>query len=254
MTDKKEFVKYQKKWNEDNVEIERFNWQTRNKVIIEKEAKLLAPIRNSKGLDVLEVGCGEGANIENLKGTQKRYTGIDFSKTRIKFAKHHVKNKGSKFMFGDGTKIQFKDNSFDIVFCRDVIHHVWEHDKLINEMYRVCKPGGKVILVESNALNLLNFIFSLAFRKESGMRKIHPRYIRKLFSRLNLDKNMTIEYSESYNLDRFIFHYKMGFPKLAGCRMIRSLNDFINKIFEFITPKIFRAYMIVECQKTRKRL
>jgi ubiquinone/menaquinone biosynthesis C-methylase UbiE len=249
MDRKERFIRYQKKWNEENVEADRFHWQTSNRIIVEKEERLLGAIGHCKGKNVLEVGCGEGANIYNLKTSGKRFTGIDFSNSRIRFAKKNVKNANSVFMFGDGTDIKFKDGSFDVVFCRDVIHHVWEHEKLMKEMYRVCKSGGSVILVESNAWNPVNFMFSLIFKKESGMRKIHPRYIRKLFSRLDVNKNITIGYSEGYNLDRLIFHYRMGFPKLSKYASIQSLNHAVNRIFEFITPRIFWAYMIVECKK-----
>jgi ubiquinone/menaquinone biosynthesis C-methylase UbiE len=246
---KSRFIKYQKKWNEDNVETGRFYWQTRNRTIAEKEMRLLDAIRKSPGKDVLEVGCGEGANIYNLRNTRKGYTGIDFSCSRIEFAKKNVRG---TFAVGDGTSIKLKKSSFDIVFCRDVIHHVWEHEKLIKEMYKVCRPGGRIILIESNALNPVNLVFSLIFRKEHGMRKIYPGYIKRVFNKLKMDKNMSIGYSEAYNLDRLVFHYSMGFPKLSKYSFIRALNQAVNSVFEFITPRIFWAYMIIECRKIER--
>lgn len=239
------FIRYQKKWNEDNVESDRFNWQTRNKIIIWKEKKLLEAISKHKG-SILEVGCGEGANSLNINMKKKIYTGCDYSESRIRFAKRYAKG---KFIVSDGTKLSFKNSTFDIVFCRDVIHHLRYRDRLISEMYRVCRKGGSVILIESNAMHPVNIAFSLLFKKERDMRKINPWYVRMLMS--GIDGKPVFNYSEAYNVDRLFFHYKMGFPRLSENRAIYDINKIINNILDFITPDIFKAYMIVELKKTK---
>ena len=239
----KDFIAYQKKWNEDNVEVDRFQWQTTNKVISAKEKRLLSALNKYRRKSVLEVGCGEGANSVNLH-VGKNFTGCDYSKTRIAFAKKHSTG---HFVVSDGTKLVFKDNSYDVVFCRDVIHHVRERKKLVSEMYRVCKKGGKVILIESNALNLVNLGFSLLFKKEHDMRKITPKYVKGIMS--GFKGGLTIKYSEAYNLDRLFFHYQMGIQSSANLRIFRIMNDGVNMLFEFLLPKFFRAYMIVELTK-----
>jgi len=239
---RKEFDKYQKKWNVDNVEIDRFNWQTKNPVIVEKEKSLNMIIKERKGT-MLEVGCGEGANSITLN-IPKQYTGCDYSNTRIEFAKKHGKG---RFVVSDGTKLIFRNNSFDTVFCRDVIHHVGDRQRLLSEMYRVCKKNGSVILVESNAYNPVNIGFSLLFKKEHDMRKITPGYVKRLMSKFHGD--LDIGFSEAYNLDRLFFHYKMGFSGLAKFSIFRIANDVVNFVFETFQPSIFSAYMLVELKK-----
>jgi len=44
------------------------------------------------------------------------------------------------------TDLKFPDLSFDSILCTQVLEHVFEHDKLINEVYRVLNPGGHIIL------------------------------------------------------------------------------------------------------------
>src|SRR5690606_38821261 len=44
------------------------------------------------------------------------------------------------------TALSFKDNSFDSILCTQVLEHVFEHDKLISEVFRVLRPGGNIIL------------------------------------------------------------------------------------------------------------
>jgi ubiquinone/menaquinone biosynthesis C-methylase UbiE len=44
------------------------------------------------------------------------------------------------------TSLDFPDNHFDSVLCTQVLEHVFEHDKMMKEIYRVLKPGGHIIL------------------------------------------------------------------------------------------------------------
>jgi SAM-dependent methyltransferase len=44
------------------------------------------------------------------------------------------------------TDLKFQDEQFDTILCTQVLEHVFEHDKMMSEMYRVLKPGGQVIL------------------------------------------------------------------------------------------------------------
>lgn len=44
------------------------------------------------------------------------------------------------------TDLKFPDEQFDTILCTQVLEHVFEHDKMMSEIYRVLKPGGQVIL------------------------------------------------------------------------------------------------------------
>jgi ubiquinone/menaquinone biosynthesis C-methylase UbiE len=71
-----------------SVEAGRFLWQTRNKAIKRLESCLLGDVSSYRGL-VLEVGCGEGANIRNLLdgGAECEIIGLDLSLNRVEFAR-----------------------------------------------------------------------------------------------------------------------------------------------------------------------
>ncbi len=92
---------------------------------------------------VLEVGCGTGnyvAALEQLAGAQ--CTGIDPSREMLDAARRQT----SKVSLGIGSaeKLDFPDDSFDLVFSVDVIHHVEGRPAFYNEARRVLKPGGRV--------------------------------------------------------------------------------------------------------------
>ena len=50
--------------------------------------------------------------------------------------------------FVDAENTNFKDNTFDVVFCRWTLHHVKNVHKFVAEMTRVCKPGGYVVIID----------------------------------------------------------------------------------------------------------
>lgn len=104
-----------------------------------------------KGLSgkVLEVGVGTGKNIEYYpEGLD--ITGIDFSEKMLEKAKlKAVKfNKNVKLMHMDAQNMIFNDNTFDTVFTTCVFCSVPDPVRGLKEIRRVCKPGGKIIMIE----------------------------------------------------------------------------------------------------------
>jgi phosphatidylethanolamine/phosphatidyl-N-methylethanolamine N-methyltransferase len=101
------------------------------------------------GDKILEVGVGTGINA-SLYPTHCHVTGIDFSalmleKARERVAKKGVKNVRLKEM--DAANLTFADSSFDIVYAPYVISVVSDPVRVVNEMRRVCRPGGKIVIL-----------------------------------------------------------------------------------------------------------
>src|SRR3989338_9514893 len=92
-------INEQKKYYK-NPQIKRFFWQTNHVYLKKKEKELIATLRNiilnNNYSKILEVGCGEGANILNLN-LKNEIIGIDYSKGKINFAKKQKKKKKKKF-------------------------------------------------------------------------------------------------------------------------------------------------------------
>lgn len=239
------FEEFQKKWNEENVEVKRFEWLTTNAIVSKLEIDLLSCLKMEKGFNVLEVGCGEGQNIANLQKIHKdvSFHGVDMSSNRIEFARKTLKNADLRAQ--DGRRLDYDDNEFDLVFCRDVLHHMIEgRETFIMEMLRTCKKGGSVVLIESNGNNIINFLFSIVEKKESEMRKITFRYIKDLLDKLRL--NYRVSFVKGYGIQRLIFHYKYGIRHLASMKIGKFIFDVINFI---PIPRGIYSYMIIEIQK-----
>ena len=101
------------------------------------------------GDSVLEVGVGTGINA-TLYPRDCAVTGIDFSssmleKARDRVSRHGVRN--IRLLEMDAADLKFADNSFDIVYAPYLISVVPDPVSVVREMHRVCRPGGRIIVL-----------------------------------------------------------------------------------------------------------
>jgi phosphatidylethanolamine/phosphatidyl-N-methylethanolamine N-methyltransferase len=98
---------------------------------------------------VLEVGVGTGINCA-LYPRHCQVTGVDLSASMLERARQRVSRKGLPhvlLMEMDAAHLKFADNSFDIVYAPYLVNCVSDPIGVVNEMKRVCKPGGKIVIV-----------------------------------------------------------------------------------------------------------
>ena len=110
----------------------------------------------SSDLEVLDLGCGDGNSAYYFKTIfpDCRYTGLDTSVESVEQANLRGLD-GCSFVHFDGFDIPFSDHAFDVVFIACVLHHVDRslHGRLLREVKRVLKPGGRLYIFEHNPLN-----------------------------------------------------------------------------------------------------
>ncbi len=100
---------------------------------------------------VLEIGCGTGLFTEKISKTGAKIIATDISDDLLSIArKKNIPN--TTFQLADAHKLNFSDNFFDVVFGSSILHHL-EMEKSLKEIYRVLKPGGKIVFAEPNMLN-----------------------------------------------------------------------------------------------------
>jgi phosphatidylethanolamine/phosphatidyl-N-methylethanolamine N-methyltransferase len=98
---------------------------------------------------ILEVGVGTGINAP-LYPRNCHVTGIDFSPKMLEKARERVERKALhhvRLLEMDAATLSFPDNSFDIVYAPYVISVVPDPVQVVREMRRVCRPGGKFIVL-----------------------------------------------------------------------------------------------------------
>jgi phosphatidylethanolamine/phosphatidyl-N-methylethanolamine N-methyltransferase len=101
------------------------------------------------GERVLEVGVGTGINL-SLYPKNCSVVGIDFSGPMLEIARERAARKdvrNVRLLQMDAADLKFADNSFDIVYAPYVISVVPDPVKVAHEMRRVCRPGGRIIVL-----------------------------------------------------------------------------------------------------------
>jgi phosphatidylethanolamine/phosphatidyl-N-methylethanolamine N-methyltransferase len=109
----------------------------------------LERMRVESGHRVLEVGVGTGINAA-LYPRDCHVTGIDFSPSMLEKARQRVARKGLthvRLLEMDAADLKFADASFDIVYAPYLVNCVSDPLKVVKEMRRVCKPDGKIVMV-----------------------------------------------------------------------------------------------------------
>jgi ubiquinone/menaquinone biosynthesis C-methylase UbiE len=91
---------------------------------------------------VLDNGCGIGYLMNFVP--PERTVGFDISSRMLDKAK----GKMELLVRGDSQKLPFRDESFDVIVCRSLVHHLPDPQAGIDEMDRVLKPGGEIVFAE----------------------------------------------------------------------------------------------------------
>jgi ubiquinone/menaquinone biosynthesis C-methylase UbiE len=98
-----------------------------------------------KGERFLDVGCGSGVLLSELvKRAEIAGMGIDFAKKEIEIAKANFPH--LPFQIGSVESIPFPDQAFDKILCYSVFHYIVEWKPALQELLRVCKDGGMILL------------------------------------------------------------------------------------------------------------
>ncbi|MCR8844813.1 glycosyltransferase [Paenibacillus sp. SC116] len=107
--------------------------------------------------DVLEIGCANGDLSVFIASHGSNLFGVDVDPVAIDLARHKVAKLGIDtccFQVGNGYQLQFEDNIFDTVVVAEVLEHVDDPKRILQEAYRVCKPGGTIIVSVPNGYSI----------------------------------------------------------------------------------------------------
>ncbi len=103
----------------------------------------------SKGKNVLDIGCGNGYVLSRYAQYGANVSGVDLTEKAIELSKRRFELVGlvGNFQKIDGVNLPFPDSHFDIVCSMGVLHHISDPRPTVDEIYRVLKPGGKMIVM-----------------------------------------------------------------------------------------------------------
>jgi len=95
--------------------------------------------------EIIDFGCGKGMYSKLFKRFKKsKYEGIDLEK-RDEWEKFSSEN--VRYSAQDGTKLNFKDEKFNLAIAITSLEHIENENKAISELYRIVKKGSNVIII-----------------------------------------------------------------------------------------------------------
>jgi ubiquinone/menaquinone biosynthesis C-methylase UbiE len=123
------------------------------------------------GHRVLEMGCGSAYFASVMSAafpkTKFEYVGIDMADASLEYARHYVGPRG-ELVKGSVMEMPFSDNSFNDVLYLDVIEHVADDRKSVEEAFRVLEPGGRLVISTPNAGAPLTDTFFCEYMHDHG--------------------------------------------------------------------------------------
>jgi ubiquinone/menaquinone biosynthesis C-methylase UbiE len=149
-------------------------------------AEMLA-YASTAGLDVLDVGCGQGIDLVEYARVGARVSGIDLTPRHVELARSHLAALGltATVVQGDAERLPFAEASFDVVSSNGVLHHTPDMPAALREIRRVLRPGGKARIVVYNRHSFQYWIMQVAVRgilqrgllEDGSMKGVLARYV-----------------------------------------------------------------------------
>jgi ubiquinone/menaquinone biosynthesis C-methylase UbiE len=115
-------------------------------------ARTLAAACVEPGMRVLDVACGPGIVSCAIASRGAHVTGIDLTPAMIAQARERQRSlqlENLDWHVGDATRLPFADASYDVVITRYSFHHMPDPLTALREMKRVCRTGGRVVVVDA---------------------------------------------------------------------------------------------------------
>jgi ubiquinone/menaquinone biosynthesis C-methylase UbiE len=102
--------------------------------------------------ELLDAGCGCGAITMAMARDVRRITGVDISEAAVRLAQRVAERRGianARFLAGDLTRLSslVAEESFDAAYCLDTLEHAEDFPRILSEVRRALRPGGRFFLL-----------------------------------------------------------------------------------------------------------
>jgi ubiquinone/menaquinone biosynthesis C-methylase UbiE len=157
-------------------------------------------LRHAQGVPpraYLDVGCGNGYITQMVGSNFDRIVGIDVEPERLKdFALHAANRPTITVAQMSGSALEFPDESFSLVTAFEVLEHVPDVRATILEMFRVCAPGGMIVVsvpqvwfpIENHGMCIKGRVYERKIPLLPYLRPLHRRWsLARIFSSSEMD-------------------------------------------------------------------
>ena len=232
-----------------------------------------------KTANILEVGCGAGFLTEALVKRGFFVEGIDHAQKMIDLTIENAKQKGIvnriNVCTGDVHKLSYEDKTFDLIIALGVIPWLHDSKKALNEIKRITKPGGYIVLTMDNASRTTQLLDPKTFPPIAMIRGLLRRKLEragllspwnpwvnappysqqwpKEFKKNLFEAGLTVVKSTSVGFGPFTFFGHRLFSEIAGIKIHQKLQEYADNGYPF-----FRStgshYIVLATRKPSKSI
>ncbi len=183
-------------------------------------------------VSVLDVGCGGGFLTNTLAKEGHTVTGIDLSEKSLKIAKKHDKTNTVSYIHANAYNLPFEKESFHVVCAMDILEHVEDPLKLIQEASRVLKQGGLFLFhtFNRNLLSYFMIIKGVEWFVKNTPKNMHvyslfikPQEMHQLCNQNKLSIQTLIGLKPSFSFPLFKMLCTKNIPKQFSFHFCKSL-------------------------------
>lgn len=139
------------------------------KEIRERKAKTMTAVlddflkQEPKDLTLLDLGSSAGIVANYLADHFGKVIGVDIDEAAVRSAGSHFRKNNLNFAVVNGMELAFPDEAFDVVVCAHIYEHVADATRLMEEIYRVLRPGGVCYFAAGNRMAINEPHYQLPF-------------------------------------------------------------------------------------------
>jgi 2-polyprenyl-3-methyl-5-hydroxy-6-metoxy-1,4-benzoquinol methylase len=211
-----------------------------DQVMRERKAKtMVAILRDHFGEDrlrsmsLLDVGASTGFIDNYLAGHVHHVTGLDIDNSAVEHARSAFSRSNLVFLKGDAMALEQATSSIDLVVCSQVYEHVPNANQMLDEIFRVLKPGGACYFAATNRFDINEHHYHLPFLS------VIPRPLAHLYVRI---------------AGKADHYYERHFSVWTLRKMVRNFDliDYTTKVLH--EPERFSAAYMLPPGSTKHRV
>lgn len=217
-------------YDQDKEDMTNYSFRIRRERVVE----LLDPILK-QGMRVLDVGCGTGIMAPAVLSKKARYQGVDLSRNMIleakaKYGDIEAAEDSVVFAVADVEKMPFPDAHYDVLLALGLLEYFENPQHVVDEIVRVVKPGGSIIVSVPNVLCVdavtsalispllttpMSYLRRLRGRDTQETKYWNHKYYPANLDRLFLSEGFRKSEEIYYNLEAAAYPLRRLFPSLA---------------------------------------
>lgn len=223
-----------------------------------KYAEIIKYLDFEKNSNVIEVGCGTGPYITYLSKLNKHplIVASDISPKILLEARKRVENEGNKevvcFVACDMESLPFKNGSFDNILATQVIEHLFNDEKGLEELYRILKRDGVLIISTDNRNNYVSRIIELPvelFKSIFKLRRTFWEYPHRDY----LPKDFKSKVERFFAVRKFsTFRFSLPYPFYKIKIAVQLINLIEYVLIKLPLFKYCGDIIVIEARKSQK--